>query len=203
VIAEPQDSDLLARETSLRSIQPVIDRKTAEKQLRRRGVIGSLFGREAEGRLELLWMPFYWFSFEARGGEGALVHCVVESYSGEVSLFNPPGTLGGVLGNSFAAKLDAETAEKIAREHLNLFFAFSLRGKSSRELGRVLSREVLCFPFWVQYFERRRGKWDIRVLDAARGTRPGSKLKASILAAILTAAKCGSGPGSGAAAGAS
>lgn len=58
------------------------------------------------------------------------------------------------------------------------------------DIGGVASVELVQAPYWVYYYERRRGRLDIKVLDAVTGNIPGPKVKLSMIQAFVNA-DCG------------
>jgi hypothetical protein len=83
--------------------------------------------------------------------------------------------------------LDENEAARIARKEL---LAVIMRQRSGRKKplpGNVVNVELLQYPFWIYYYERRRERLDIRVLDAVTGSKPGPSIRASFLNAFASA----------------
>lgn len=135
-------------------------------------------------------MPYHWFRFNADGGDGEPLSCLVEGYSGEVLLlsFTDSDFTDAFADFELQPALDGAEAESHARASLNVLQNYS-RGKNCRTLRDVASADVLYYPYYVRYFERRRGRFDIRVIDAVTGKPPGAKLKKSLLDAFVAAAR--------------
>jgi hypothetical protein len=169
---------------------------------RRPGNLWGLLGRRSrrtnsstnkERRLpfaELVWLPYYIIPVKVRSrrGEGEIT-VSVEGYSGAFAVFEMHADVveGDIEEETFRPKLDAQDAARIARKQL---LATIMRQRSNREKPapeQVLGVDLLHWPLWVYYYERRRGRLDIRVLDAVTGSKPGPRLKASILAAFISA----------------
>lgn len=172
-------------------------------QRRRPGNLWGLLGRRSrrtdsstneERRVpfaELVWLPYYVIPVKVRSrrGEGEIT-VSVEGYSGAFAVFEMHEDVveGEIEGETFLPKLDAQDAARIARKQL---LATIMRQRSRRD--KPAPEEVLCvdllhWPIWVYYYERRPGRLDIRVLDAVTGSKPGPRVRTSILAAF-TAAK--------------
>jgi len=162
--------------------------------LRRRS---SAAGNSSEGErrlpcIELVWLPYYIITIKARSSRGGgEITVSVEGYSGAFAIFQMHADVveGEVGGETFAPKLNEKEATRIARSQL---LATIMRQRGGREKpvpGEVIRVELLQYPLWVYYYERRRERLDIRVLDALNGSKPGPRLKASILTAFASAKK--------------
>lgn len=172
-------------------------------QRRRPGNLWGLLGRRSrltkdsnneERRVpfaELVWLPYYIVPVKVRSrrGEGEIT-VSVEGYSGAFAVFEMHADIveGDIEEETFPPKLDAQDAARIAPKQL---LATIMRQRSNRNKPapeEVLGVDLLHWPVWVYYYERRRGRLDIRVLDAVTGSKPGPRIRVSILAAF-TAAK--------------
>ena len=51
-------------------------------------------------------------------------------------------------------------------------------------MGDLVSSDLLLYPFWVYYYERKPGALDILIEDAVTGAKGGAKTKAAILNAF-------------------
>ena len=60
---------------------------------------------------------------------------------------------------------------------------------SEERLREVLGVDLLHWPIWVYYYERQPGRLDIRVLDAVTGSKPGPRVRVSLLDAFAAAKK--------------
>lgn len=141
--------------------------------------------------IEIVWMPQYLLRFAMqgiRGPETALV--TVDAYSSQFALFFAERqVLDGTLdGEQPGPELTQQRAESIARANAQKWL---LRYHRVRKLtvGALESVEVLRYPFWVYYYQRRRGLLDIRIVDAVTGELPGSKIKYGIVRAFERAAQ--------------
>ncbi len=85
----------------------------------------------------------------------------------------------------FVFKIDRGQAVEIARTQLTTAILRGSGWGSAPRLGDVLESDVVGYPFWVYYFERRRGRLDIKLLDAVTGRSPGPKTKATLLQAFV------------------
>lgn len=145
-------------------------------------ITAALFLRE--------FVPYYQFVFNADGGSGEPVSCIVEGFSGEVALLAIADSdfESDSAQHELQPAIDTSRAEENARTALNALANFS-RGKNCRVLRELASHRLIHYPYWVRYFERRRGRFDIRVIDAVTGKTPGAKLKKSLLDAFVAAAR--------------
>jgi len=139
---------------------------------------------------ELVWLPYYIVRIALRSALGESETTVsVESYSGSFALFETQAEIvdGMPDGEIFRPRLDENEAARIARKGL---LAVIMRQRSGRKRpvpGEVVNVELLQYPFWVYYYERRRERLDIRVLDAVTGSKPGPSIRASLLNSFAAA----------------
>ena len=113
----------------------------------------------------------------------------MDGCSGSFAIFEMHADIveGGIEGETFPPKLDEQDAARIARKQL---LATIMRQRSNREKPapeQVLGVDLIHWPIWVYYYERRPGRLDIRVLDAVTGSKPGPRLKTAVLAAFTSA----------------
>ncbi len=140
--------------------------------------------------MEVVWLPCYWMKIEAtRKGTSRPVDVLVGGCDGQFTLAD----LSGVTYEShpdvqpFVPVIDDAEADRIARSGLVSAVLRSPGWRAKPTIGQTLQAELLQYPFWVYTFERRRGRLDIKVLDALTGALPGPKTKASILRAFVDA----------------
>lgn len=143
-------------------------------------------------RAKLVWMPSYLITIrlESKQGPGE-VTCNVDACSGSFALFQMHDAIldGEAEGETFPALLDEAAAEKVAREEL-VKVILRRRSRAGKPLPtKTLRVELLSYPYWVYYYQRRPGLIDIKVLDAATGRPVGNKIKLGILDAFKAAAK--------------
>ncbi|MBM3290336.1 MAG: hypothetical protein FJY92_09310 [Candidatus Hydrogenedentes bacterium] len=136
--------------------------------------------------LELVWMPQYLMTFGMHGVRGPETACVtVDAYSGQFALFFAQAQVrdGDPDGERPTPELAQERAESIARANAHKWL---LRYHRARKLtiGAVEAIDVLRYPFWVYYYQRRRGLLDVKIVDAVTGELPGSKTKYGIVRAF-------------------
>lgn len=175
------------------SLPPQVPRDTALDELRERSTKRLFFRRATpkyplkSERLERVWMPYYLFEFtlDSKGVERPVV-VSVDGWAGEFSLFGKSPTLNDELieEDRFSPKLDSEKAQAIAKRELTLAV---LRRRSRGEkpsVGNLISTDLLLYPFWVYYYERKPGALDILIQDAVTGAKGGAKTKVAILQAF-------------------
>lgn len=144
-----------------------------------------LLFRRRPAQVELLWMPFFLVTLElGEGDERAALHVLVDGRSGhavrlegEVA-WQPTVPLLAVplLGETEAL----QRARTLLRRGLLL-----RRGRSPVPLAPAGQRaELVAYPFWMQVFERRAGRFDVRLLDAVGGRRAGADTRRAVLSAL-------------------
>ena len=146
----------------------------------------------SQPRAELVWMPSYLLTIqlESKRGPGE-VTCSIDACSGSFALFQMHDAIvdGEAEGETFPALLDEAGAEKVAREEL-VKVILRRRSRAGKPLPtKTLRRELLSYPYWVYYYQRRPGLIDIKVLDAATGRPVGNKIKLGIPDAFKAAVK--------------
>jgi len=137
-------------------------------------------------------MPSYLLTIRLESKQGpSEVTCSVDACSGSFAFFQMHDAIvdGEAEGETFPALLDEAAAENIAREEL-MKVILRRRSRAGKPLPtKTLRAELLSYPYWVYYYQRRPGLIDIKVLDAATGRPVGNKIKIGILNAFKTAAK--------------
>ena len=140
---------------------------------------------------ELVWLPYYLIRIGTQsGGSQGAITLSVEAYSGSFAVFQMHELLveEELPGQKFPPKLRDQEAEAIGRREL-LTTLLRTRGNRRRlEPGPTLGIEVAHYPYWVYYYERRKGLLDFRVLDAVTGERGAAKTKGAFLHAFCSAA---------------
>jgi hypothetical protein len=136
--------------------------------------------------LELVWMPQYLMTFAMHGRRGAETASVtVDGLTSQFALFFADHQLreGAPEGELPEPEIGPDRAEAIARRAAQ---SWLLRYHRVRKLniGAMQSIEVLRYPFWVYYYQRRPGLLDLRVVDAVTSELPGSKLKYGVVRAF-------------------
>ena len=138
--------------------------------------------------VELIWLPHHLINMRvtSRRGPGE-ISVVVEGHSGAFAVFERHENLvdGLPAENAFPPKLDTEEALGIARRQL-LRSIMRRRGQRYKPvIEGAVHAGVFHYPFWIYYYERRRGRIDIRILDALTGEKGGARTKAGVLSALI------------------
>ena len=117
------------------------------------------------------------------------VAATVEAYSGSFALFDDRTASREPEADRpcFPPQIEPEDAAEIARNGLQVALLRGRRGQRNAVVGQVRRVDILQYPFWVYYYERRKNRLDIKILDAVTGGPPGPKVRTSLLAAILAA----------------
>ena len=189
----------------MRHVAPAVDESRALEIVNRgwgarlRRLFWGPHESRAEGglpRAELVWMPSYLVTIQLESKQGASeVTCNVDACSGSFALFQMHAAIAGesAEGDTFPPTHDEAEAESRAREEL-VKAILRRRSRAGKPLpGKTLGIELLSYPYWVYYYQRRRALIDIKVIDAATGRPVGNKIKLGILDAFKAAAKSSSG----------
>ncbi len=139
-------------------------------------------------RIELIYLPYYLVIIETTFRAVARdVNTLVEAYSGSFAILGEQDVTreSGSEHPCFPPAIELEDATEIARNGLALALLRSRGGQRKPQVGEVRKTDLLGYPFWVYYYERRRKRLDIKVLDAVTGRLPGPKVKSSLLAAFI------------------
>ncbi len=79
--------------------------------------------------------------------------------------------------------LQPAEAEERAADFASRVLLMAARGKRRRERGRLLRSKPCGYPYWVEYFQRRRNI-DFRALDAVSGKKAGAAVRGAIAQGI-------------------
>lgn len=155
-----------------------------------------LFRRPARpvvtANVHLLWMPHYLIDLEIESGKGTAIQQVTLDAWGEVfALWNiqEPPSSGKPDGESFPPRLDVDAAVIKATLALTSTTLHMRGQKGKPHVNRHTAVQLLYYPYWVYYFERRAGRFDLKVIDGAMGERPGNQIKRAILEAFIQQAR--------------
>lgn len=178
----------------MRHVQAAVDEARARELLNRGwgALLRSLVRpRNAERKFELIWMPAYLITIGMRSTQGlSELTCFVDGCSGSFALFDMHDAIvdEDFESKTFAKTVDQGVAQSIAREEIVkvILRRRSRAGKPIPETTKDI--ELLSYPYWVYYYQRRGGLVDIRVLDAATGRPVGNKIRLGVLDAFKAAA---------------
>lgn len=146
-------------------------------------------------RLEQIWFPYYLLEYALQyPDKTGTMTITVEAWSGAFALFDD--TDGGVMHGQpddehdlFPPSLTLEEAEKFGRDGLVRAILHQRRRRVRPTPGDVLRAELLYYPLWVWYFERRPGFIDIKVRDAHNGKSVGGRTRRGIMDAFAAKAR--------------
>lgn len=138
-------------------------------------------------RLELIWMPAYRMTVAARvKGNDRTATVLVGGRDGTVRVVD-----GRTLelqphdGDVFPATVNASRATEAAQTGLTNVVR-STPGMGVRpDVGDTSGIAPVAYPYWVETYERRPGRLDIRVLDAVTGQPAGPRVKIAIVEAFV------------------
>jgi hypothetical protein len=158
--------------------------------LRPRRITTGPLGSTKPGKppIELVWLPHYHVRFRvfSRRGPGEIA-VSVEAHSGSFAVFQMQEDLidREIEGEVFEPRLSCDRATEIGRRDL-LKSILRQRGQWNKpEVRETLGVDLFYYPFWVYYYERKRGLFDIQVYDAARGVKGGPRTKVGILSGLV------------------
>ena len=162
---------------------------------RRAGNLWHILHRDPivkRGRLpyaELVWIPHYLIALGVNSsrGPGEIV-VSVEAHSGAFTIVEGQAGLveGTPEGEAFPPRLAEDEAIKIGRKEL-LKSIMRRRGQRHKPViqdTRAVS--LFHYPYWVYYFERRRGLLDIAVADAVTCDKGRARTKVGVLSALAS-----------------
>ncbi len=140
-------------------------------------------------RTQIVWLPHHIVSIQvdSRQGPGE-IDISVEAQSGAFAIFQMHENLEdveSVEGEVFDFKIEEKEAIEIGRREL---LKTILRRRGQREKPAIVGAgkvDHFYYPFWIYYYERRRGLLDIQVFDAARGIKGGTRTKVGILSGLV------------------
>lgn len=137
---------------------------------------------------ELVWLPHYMITVRVTSsrGPGEIV-VSVEAHSGAFAILDTRDGLveGEPEGGAFPPKLDEAEAVRIGRKEL-LRSIMRRRGQRHRPvIEDTLAIELFLYPYWVYYYERRKGLLDIQVLDAVTREKGRVRTKVGVLSAFV------------------
>jgi hypothetical protein len=142
-------------------------------------------------RIELAWLPYYIVPVEVQSRKGdGVIEVSVEAISGAFAIFQMQPNLeeGPPDGEIYPPKLSVAEAQEIGRKRLLKSVMFK-RGQRGKPVPVATGEpELMHYPFWIYYYERRRSLIDFKVLDAATGKRAGHHSKLSFLEAFTRVA---------------
>ena len=137
--------------------------------------------------LERIWLSYYQIPIDVTSVHGPGVITVsVEAHSGAFAIFEMHKDIveGELEGQAFPPKLTEEEAAVIGRKGL-LKSIMRRRGQRGKPVVHSPgAAEVFYYPYWVYYYERRRGFIDIKALDALTREKAGARTKVGILGAF-------------------
>lgn len=138
--------------------------------------------------VHLLWMPHYLIDLNIESPKGkAIQRVTLDSYSGAFSLWNidAPPTVGLPDGESFAPRMNVDAGVRRAIVALTNTTLHMRGQKGKPHVTGYSAVQLLYYPYWVYYFERKKGRLDIKIVDGAMGERPGNQIKRAILEAFI------------------
>ena len=136
--------------------------------------------------LEIAWMPQYMMTFALQGPRAPESVCAtVDGYSAQFALFLAGNQVidESLEGDLPEPEVTLDRAKYVAGEGL-LKWVMRHHRTGKVKVGASLAVDILRYPFWVYYYQRRRGLLDVRILDAVTGDSPGSKTKYAIVRAF-------------------
>lgn len=177
-------------------------REHAERFFNRRR-FGNLWGLLRRGprgnrapHIELVWMPHYLVEVNvtSRNGPG-VIPVSVEAHSGAFALCDALDGLregdpaDDVAGECLSPALDEEAARALALKELRETIMRRRSQEHKPLIQDIRGVSLFQYPYWLEHYERWRGKLDIHVFDAVSGTAGGAMTKTGILSALIQASR--------------
>ena len=136
---------------------------------------------------EMLWLPYYRVRFTApRDGGSVSLEALVDGYELTFTPWDVSTLRWTEQGDrgSFVPTIDADAASVAARQ--GVLESSLRRAEWTRNVREVETEQVelMQYPYWVYYFERRSDKLDFRMLDGVTGRPGGAKMKLALLKAF-------------------
>lgn len=136
--------------------------------------------------LELVWLPQYWVRFVVEDrSKTKRFEAIVCGYGQGAAACDLSRQQWQPLDGptAMSASLAETTARQQARDGLTATMMQAPRWSNRSIVGEPVS-ELIGYPYWVYYYQRRGDKLDIKLLDAMTGRVAGPKAKAAFLAAL-------------------
>ena len=139
-------------------------------------------------RVHLVWMPHYLIDLEIESNKGTAIQQVtLDTYGSVFALWNidAPPSAGLPEGEVFPPRMDIDAG--VGKAILALTnTTLHMRGQKGKpHVVGSSAIQLLYYPYWVYYFERKRGLFDMKIVDGAMGERPGNQIKRAILEAFI------------------
>ncbi|MFP4502083.1 MAG: hypothetical protein ACLFTT_13865 [Candidatus Hydrogenedentota bacterium] len=142
-------------------------------------------------KLEQVWLGYYWIDLRVRIGTTPAVQSIsVEGHSGAFALFELHAALRDdpIEGPTFPPAISENEAVQIGREEClkNILRRRSQQKKPAIE--ETLATSIFYYPYWVWYYARR-GRLDMRLMDAYTTGPGGNRTRAGLLSAFVQSRK--------------
>ncbi len=162
---------------------------------------------ENQWKLELFGLPYYELIWEVAAARkpSQQVRIWIDGYEGDAwrgapgAAFHAAGALsseptGGAdqdgspppwpAANGLPPSLDADAVRPIAELQLSRMNWAAARWSASLAQRRIVACRLVRYPFWACFLVDRRGRYDVRLLDAVGGRPAGAKIKRALLAGL-------------------
>lgn len=141
-----------------------------------------------ESHVHLVWMPHYLIDLKIESTKGTAIQQVtLDTYGSVFALWNidaPPST-GLPKGECFPPRMDVDAGVDKAILALTKTTLHMRGQKGKPHVIGSSGIQLLYYPYWVYYFERKKGLLDMKIVDGAMGERPGNQIKRAILEAFI------------------
>jgi hypothetical protein len=168
-------------------VAPYIDKEKAGELLSR---IEGIWPRKRKIiRSELLYLPVYVFTANLRDDKGTVYPEMisVDGIKGEFAFYtereylNPAEEQDKRTDLAINEKTAGEIAEK---EYRKILHKRNLRNRSQIYLDCLSESKLVCYPYWIGYFRRKKG-YDFEVIDGVGGAKQGIKMRPVFIDLIL------------------
>jgi hypothetical protein len=168
---------------------PIISRDQAWRKLHRRRLSSVFLARtspdsssssEKQEHLELVYLPSYLVEI---GSQRLAVQALVDAFEGHAVLVDLSSAAWREETTPFVPTLSFQRADELARDLLARLRPLRRRGAVNAPCSRI---ELIGYPYWAYYYQRRAGKLDAKLLDALTGAAAGPRMKIALLAALAS-----------------
>lgn len=138
--------------------------------------------------VHLIWMPQFLIDLQIESDRGqAIQRVTLDGWCEVFALWNieTQPEKGLPAGEFFPPRIDVDEGVRKAIVSLT---NTTLRMRGQRNKPHVLGHaatELLYYPYWVYYFERKKGRFDVKIVDGVLGELPGSQVKRAVLEAFI------------------
>jgi hypothetical protein len=158
---------------------------------RNKRVVPDSGGQRVFPYVERIWFPYFLYTVEVasrKKGPGTML-LTVEAWSAAFAIFQLEEFIAdGPLedGEAFSPKLAIKDCETTARENLlHTVMRQRSRGGGKPIPGAIIAREMVHYPLWIYYYQRKKVGIDIKIVDGVIGRQIGHRTRTGVLEAFV------------------